>query len=418
MKRIAHFVAVIVTCQSAVIAQVGKDPFAKKTAPPVSSASAKAEIGTLMFTFETWALPPQELDRLVAASIDGVELRENLVRLEREGRARFQWVGALPTRSGQRAKTGSVDQLWYLEPQPSDAEAMAVRSRDCGDTVEIDPVISPDGSRVDLNVAIEDAVFAGFRDAGKNLVPPVLPVAETGSLRLGSELDMDRPVMIGTYSQDREGEVESCVVLARGRIVQRIPQPGEADAGDGGPPEWQLVYRVYALDRASARELLHETIDGDELSSRLKELVVMGSAKVERMMVIKTRSGQRAQGVGESEDAFRSPGITAQKRPGFENVLLGWHVELDPVIFAGGEWVSVNYAVEEFTFGGVLSGDPALDEVPPTPIYERSALTTNLVLPFGHAALAGTLNRPRASGVGGRGDDGETRLVMVEAQVE
>lgn len=370
-----------------------------------------------MLTFETWALAPAHLEKLVSEGIDGSRLRENLAGLEHEGRARVQWVGALPTRSGQRAKLESVDEVWFIEPQPAETPEMIVKCRNCGDTVEIDPVISRDETLIDLNIAIEDTIFAGFREAGKTLVPTVMPVAETGEVTLGVECEMNQVFLVGTYCQARGGVTESCVVLARGRIVQHVEEVEAAESGDAGPPKWQLVFRVYALDRTTARDLLHESIDGDRLLEQVKEQVGSGEAVMERMMVFKTRSRQRAKVLGEGSDAFQSPGIRGEKRPAFEKDELGWQVEVDPVVLPGGKFLSVNYAVEASEFSAALSGDPALNGVPPTPIYAKSALTTSILVPFGQTVLAGTLNRPRASGVGETTDDGKTRLVFLEAQV-
>lgn len=420
MKRTALITALVAASTLGLMGQGGKDPFSKKNAPPVESggsAGAKRP-GTLMFTFETWALPPAELERVVSGGVDGKRLRESLLKLESEGRARLQWTGALPTRSGQRAKLESVDELWFLEPRPAEAGEMIVKSRNCGDTLEIDPVISPDESLIDLNISVEDTVFSGFRNAGKTLVPSVMPVAEAGEITLAVVAEMDEPTLVGTYSQAREGLSESCVVLARGRIVQHLDEVTAADSGDAGPPTWQLVFRVYAIDRTSARDLLHESVDGDRLLEQVKERAGAGAAVMERMMVLKTRSGQRAKVLGQGGDAFQSPGITGEKRPAFEKAELGWQVEVDPVVLSGGKFLSVNYAVRWSEFSAALSGDPALEDVPPTPIYAKSTVTTSVIVPFGHTVLAGTLNRPRASGVGDREDDGKTRLVFLEAQVE
>ncbi len=396
----------------------GKDPFLKENAPPLDppATAGKDRVGTLMISMETYSAPAVEVDRLMSAGLNAAELRAGLIELEKAGKGQLRWVGALPSGSGQRAKIESTDEVFYIEPGASDV--MEVKSRVCGDTLEIDPVISADEQLLDMNLRLTDASFAGFRPAGERLTPPVVPVIETGEITTSSVSTINEPKLIGTFTRKTPEGLHTVVALARGRIAQRIPEAAKGVPPDAGPGTWQMVFRVYEMERGLARDLIADSIVGDVLHQAVTEKVAAGQAALAQMSVVISKSGQRAKTEGEREDAFQSPGIPGKERPRFEKAGLGWVVEVDPVIHKDGQHVHLNYAASDSRFRSILAGDPALKGVPPTPIYSTSSISTQIVVQMGHFAFGGTFNQPRDSGVLERSDDGKTRLLFVEARTQ
>ncbi|MDF1851258.1 MAG: hypothetical protein P1U85_10515 [Verrucomicrobiales bacterium] len=104
---------------------------------------------------------------------DGTELRNEVQKWIREGRAEIIESATVAARSGQRAKTESIDEYIYpTEYDPPEiptevtlkdgAEApvsavtpTAFETRNVGVTVEVDPVIGADDRTLDINIAPE-----------------------------------------------------------------------------------------------------------------------------------------------------------------------------------------------------------------------------------------------------------------------
>lgn len=422
MKRLNLLLSVlsvgIAPLTSAQAQSPGKDPFLKENAPPLDSliSGGKGSVGTLMISVETYAAPAVKIDQLLSAGLSAADLRKSLIKLEKSGEAKLRWVGALPSGSGQRAKIQSTDEVFYIEPASADSDAMTVKSRQCGDTLEIDPVLSADEQLIDLNLRLTDSSFAGFRPAGASLTPSVLPMIETGEITNASVSILNEPSLIGTFTRKTPEGTQTVIAIARGRISQRIPEAAKTAPTDPGPAKWQLVFRVFETDRPLARDLIDASIEGDVLYEAVTENVASGKAALVQMSALISNWGQRSKAEGEKEDAFQSPGIPGKERPSFEKADLGWVVEVDPVLLNDGKHVSLNYAAQDSRFRSILTGDPTLTDVPPTPIYSTSSVTTQIVVPMGHFAFGGTLNQPRDSDVLERVDDGKTRLLFIEAR--
>ena len=110
-------------------------------------------------------------------STDGSLLRAKLAELIGKGEARVAFSKKLVTRSGQRAQVDSGQEVIYpvefFTPDPEKEEGpglpvpTAFETRTVGATVEIDPVIGPDGVTVDLNAALELTWLVGETSAGQ-----------------------------------------------------------------------------------------------------------------------------------------------------------------------------------------------------------------------------------------------------------
>lgn len=105
---------------------------------------------------------------------DGTALRKQAQKWVKAGEATMIETAAVVARSGQRAKTQSVGQVYYptdadpaMIPNKVDLEGAQTRApiaavspvvfdrRDVGSTVEVDPVIGADNVTIDLNVSPE-----------------------------------------------------------------------------------------------------------------------------------------------------------------------------------------------------------------------------------------------------------------------
>ncbi len=219
----------------------------------------------------------------------------------------------------------------------------------------------------------------------------------------------------------------AAIVLAFHPAHTLAQAAAEAGGEQDGPAILSITEETFSLPIADADHLLHE-IPSDALRyARLRELLAGSKARLERLIVLRTKSGQRA--VAESIDELRY-GTEFRRRPTpdqtnpadkadkpapktppppanaadnsivpitFETRNVGDTLELEPVLGPDGIMIDVNLVPQSVRYvGDHADGGPYPLK---TPIFETSKITTSITLRDGQPFFLGTLNPPFGNGL-------------------
>ena len=176
-------------------------------------------------TEETFSLSITEAHHLLhdvpSDPLRYVRLREMLTK----GKARLERLIVLRTKSGQRAVSENIYEMHYpaefQPPQPpvikppTDKDKGApkvepvfpvacndppsLETRNVGDTLELEPVINPDGITIDLNLVPQSVRYVGDRTAG-GPHPVKTPIFETSKITTSVLVHDGQPYFLGTLS--------------------------------------------------------------------------------------------------------------------------------------------------------------------------------------------------------------------------
>ena len=181
---------------------------------------------------------------------------------------------------------------------------------------------------------------------------------------------------------------------------------------------------TFSLPIADADQLLHEVSSDALRYARLREMLVSGKAKLERLTVLRSKSGQRA--VAESFDElrygseFRPPEIPRSLSDGkvepvpekplpenlvknggipiaFETRNVGDTLELEAVLGPDEMTIDLNLVTQSVRYVGDHA-DGGLHPVK-TPIFETSKVTTSVNVSDGQPYFLGTINPPFGNGL-------------------
>ena len=193
----------------------------------------------------------------------------------------------------------------------------------------------------------------------------------------------------------------------------------EAAGDQESPSALSITEETFSLPIADADHLLHE-VPADALRyARLREMLASDKARLERLTVLRTKSGQRA--VSESIDElrygkeFRTRKTPDQPAAGdktdksataaenaivpvtFETRNVGDTLEVEPVLGPDGITIDVNLVPQSVRYiGDHADGGPHALK---TPIFETSKITTSIAVRDGQPYFLGTLNPPFANGL-------------------
>jgi len=224
--------------------------------------------------FESFSLSLEDAAALMADPMDDGERLRRVRLMEKEGKAREERLVIARTRSGQRMVAESIDEVRYAtefgaasfgtldernrdlpkdaphaELKPTDPEVThrdelfalgviptAFETRNTGETVEIEPVIGPDGKTIDINLVPQVVYYAGEREvkADKKITQPLF---ETQKLTTTITVESGHPFLLGTInppfgtglSKDDKAHqiwlqfITGYVVSSRGKIVSDSP---------------------------------------------------------------------------------------------------------------------------------------------------------------------------------------------------
>ena len=184
-------------------------------------------ISALSIREETFSLPIADAYELLHASSSDVDTYAKVTALMKAGKAKIERLLILRTKSGQRAVVESIDELRYAieynvaahvpaPPPPAGSSvpktpepartivtekpyATTFETRNVGDTLEIEPVIGPDGVTIDLNLVPQSVRFAGYQQpTGESWVQQ--PLFETQKLTTGVSVSAGEPYLLGTLN--------------------------------------------------------------------------------------------------------------------------------------------------------------------------------------------------------------------------
>ena len=199
------------------------------------------------------------------------------------------------------------------------------------------------------------------------------------------------------------------------------PAPAaDTEAADSGSMNVSICYEAFSLPIAKAGELQRKGMTDQEL---YKEVVNIG--KLERMLVLRTKSGQRSvlantsdfrypttfnlsevpipqQVEIKAEDAKKVAATSMSLVPMcFEHMDVGDSVEVEPTLSPGFKTVNSQISVSHIAFAKKEKwGEKTVEFEQPQ--FETQKLNTSFVATVGSPCLIGTLNPPFGNGLAGR----------------
>jgi hypothetical protein len=186
----------------------------------------------------------------------------------------------------------------------------------------------------------------------------------------------------------------------------------EAKGADLGTMNISITYEAYSLPIAKAGELQRKGLADEEL---YKEFVSAG--KIERLLVLRTKSGQRA--VLENITLYKFPTEFSQPQipcgmaenkiqlpvvaTAFEKVDVGDSVEVEPTLSSDAKSADFQIAVSHVNLTRREKWGQGLAELE-QPQYESQKISTNATVSVGSPRLLGTLNPPFGNGLAARAE--------------
>ena len=452
------------------------DPFVKNPAEN-TPAKANAPWQNCFVVLEVYALEKNDARQMLEGERGSTARYRRTAELAKAGKARLVTLTALTTKGGQPAVTEAIDEVRFATEfaAPVDEKSIALptafESRNVGDTLELEPVIGPDGRTVDLNLAPNRVTLLGFRDepGSPGDAPTSQAIFDTQKITTSVAATVGEPLYLGTFTPaPPEGAVEKAgeIWLAYLRVDAQSPKPGDAKVTPKGNNLGMvdLEYSVYSLDRAAARELLASPASLTSAWEKLQPLLAEKKARFEQMTTLKTKSGQRAvveetrelryasefagpnrrgaventrrttvtetatagprKEAGPASTATETATVTRQdpnapRIPGyvsaFETQNVGTSVEVEPVMSSDGQAIDLTHVVKIIAMRGNLKVTGIAEKYPAMPVIETRRITTSITVAAGAHQLVGTLNLPDANGVNDRPDTSRTWLLFVHA---
>ncbi len=411
-----------------------RDPKAPKPPVPPAKPEPPEPVINLLTTVETWALSQVDFAALLDGPANERAPYDRLEALAKAGKAKLVGLIGVNTKSGQRALVESVDEVRY--PTQFSAAARtgeiafptAFETRNTGDTLEIEPVLGPDGKTIDVNLVPQSVSFEGFRDW-----QPEAKAAPSGQAQFRTEkvttsmtVQSGRPAFLATATP-AGGVEEKGGKQVRVRALRVAAQPAQPTAPQGGIILARVEALIYSLDRETARRILNETADSAQSFAAVRELVAKGEAQLEAVSALVTKSGQRA--VNEEMMEFRYPNeangasfnsqtpAEENRQPAFftsfETRNVGLTLEIEPVFGPDARIVDINVVPQIVRMSGMLKADGVAAKYPPQPVFTTRKITTSVSSGAGVPVLLGTMSQPRDNGVNDRQDDGRTSLIYI-----
>ncbi len=421
------------------VASPRRDPFVKNVTADGSNDMQQDESPNLIFTMEVYSMAQEDAASILDAGNDGEARHKAVLDLMNTGKARLEKLMCLAGKSGQRVVNEEVDEVRYAteyQGSPTGDPAVyasAFETRNVGDTVELEPTVSADGTICNLNIVPQIVHFLGFRYAyGDSTKPPAMaqPLFQTAKFTTSLIMRPSRFEFMGTFSAPPDFESKAGqspqmdVRLAFGKIDLIPIHPDVKSAGASGLMELQLTF--YSLQREAARQILSQGVQGEEIYNAVKALEAKHEAKLERESVLRTLSGQRAVVEECSENRYPTEfgiNLTGTGVPlpsklevvptAFETRSVGLTLEVEPVLDPSGQIVDLNMVPQMVSYEGDLQTGTTLQKFQPQPLFETRKITTSFTSRIGEHALIGTYSHPGDTGVNGHKDDGETWLGFI-----
>ena len=144
------------------------DPFVKDSSGGDAANDPDSALNCQVI-YETYVLDKSDAQVLLETERSGAARYRRVQDLVQEGKARLENLMGYTGRSGQRSVVEAVDEVRYAggictaEPiRRACSFPTAWETRNVGDTLEVEPVIQPDGRTCDLNLAPQRVSLVGF----------------------------------------------------------------------------------------------------------------------------------------------------------------------------------------------------------------------------------------------------------------
>lgn len=412
-----------------------RDQRAAKATPPPPPDRAEAPVN-LLTTVETWSMSRADFVALLDVSTNQDAPFARLEELAKAGKAKLVGLTALSTKSGQRAVVESIDEFRYAIDfaRPERAGEIAIptawEKRNTGDTLEVEPVLGPDGTTIDVNLVPKTVRFGGFSEwrAEAGGEPVAQPKFHVEDVNTSVTVQSGRPVFLSTATPTLDSALPQPAADVRLLVLrvsaQAAPPPLAATAA---PTQCRLEFLLYTLGRAAAREVLIKSADSAKSHAAVRELVARGEAQIEVASAFTTKSGQRVVNEEITEmpfpDATEGPSSGLQKTPAegrapasaskFVRRNVGVTVECEPVIDTDGRFVDISIVPQVDSFGQMLKAEGIAARYPAQPLITTRKITTSAITAVGIPLLLGAMNRPQDTGVNDQKDDGKTTLAYL-----
>ena len=458
-------------------AQKPGDPFVKDAAGAVADAGPEGRWQQCLVVLELYSMDKVAAQSALDADHGSAARYRRVLDLQRAGKARLETLSAVTTKSAQRAAVEANDEVRYPTEfnAPASKTGLAAptawETRSAGDTLEVEPVIGPDGRTCELNLMPRHTTLIGFQDvagmAGDSLVSQ--PIFNLQSVTTSITTQEGEIAFLGTMTPPTargvaNGEATSEIWLAFVRVhlpsptaEEMKPRPGEHSANTA------LEYRCYSLERTEAREILAGATTLNAPWEKLQAALGAGRARLEHVSTVITKPGQRAvteeiqevrygaeynpEGrVGSIETTSRTASTkaadapdgkeattteqitthrsdaSAERQPGFTSAFearnTGVTIAVEPTVGPDGVTVDLSNAISSTVYRGGLQSTGIATRYPVQPLFESRRVTNSESVILGRTTFVGTFDPPGNSGVNGRTDSGRTCLLFVRADNE
>jgi hypothetical protein len=456
------------------------DPFVKDAA----AADAKKKDQpweNCLAILEVYALDKQEAFSVLESETGGAARYRKVIELSKAGKARFEILTAITSKSGQRVLAGSIDGVRYpteFEPptvKDGIAAPTAWETRDTGDTFELEVVINPEDQErgCSANLVPQRVSLKGFQDIGGMAKDSLIsqPLFATQKITTSVQLRASEAFYLGTMTPptgrgavNGQAASETWLAFLRMHLVSPKAEDLKPKAKSDSATSLNLEYSFFSMDRADARELLVASTALDTPWEKLQALLSSKKATLEHISTVNTVPGQRcvteeieetrfaseyspesirpsssettsrtvtahAAGAKKDDEASTNESVTTthteangERQPGgataFETRNAGVTIEIEPVIGPDLVTVDINQAIHSVTNLGNLQVTGVAKQYPPSILFEDRNVTNSQATLLGRHSLIGTLNPPGPNGVNGRQETGRTWLVFVRPTSE
>ncbi len=415
------------------------DPFVRSPGAPKKSevAAPPAAVApvNLLTTLETWSLSQTDFVAILDGPADDGAPYARIEELAKTGKAKLLGLIALSTKHGQRAEVESIDEVRYAtEFDPGEragdiAFPTAWQTRNTGDALELEPILGPDGKRIDVNLVPSTVRLGGFEDWKPEAVasPQGQPKFYTEKVTTSLTVQSGRPAFLSTSTPavSPEGQSGKELHIQFLRVAAQPAPPSSAPVPVSD--DLRIEFLLYTLDRAAARRILVTTADSAQSHAAVRESVAKGEAQLEVVRAFVTKTRQRAVSEEIAEISYPSevtpPTYASQTTPpegrqpasfsNWDRRNTGLIVEVEPVIDPTGRFVDINIVPQVVRLAGMLKVEGIAAKYPPQPVFTTRKVTTSLTSGLGVPVLLGTLSKPRDNGVNDRKDDGQTSLAYI-----
>lgn len=412
------------------------DPFVRNpSAKPAATTPKEPEPPpvNILTTLETWSLSQADFAALLDGPADERAPVDRLEALAGAGKAKLLGVQAIATRPGQRTVVESIDELRYpTKFQPADrvgekAFPTDYETRNAGETLELEPILGPDGRSIEINLVPINVRLHSFEDwkAEDSSAPQSQPQIQTEKLTTSLVVQSGRPMLLSTATPVEPGTNAETVRVRALRAMVEPVRPAAVLVKDAR--ELRVDLLVYSVEREAARRILAESSDSVQSFAAVRELVAKGAAKLEAVSSFPIKSGNRA--VNEETYEYRYP--TAATPPGYDSQTVpkenrrpatftsfetrntGLTLEIETVLSPDERFVHINTVPQIVQVNGNVRGGADATNFPPQPLFTTRKLTTSVVSGAGAPVLLGTLSQPQETGVNDRKDDRRTSLAYI-----